>query len=249
MMYNRVMIVLFVIALIFAPPQMRSQESGPDSTTTVARPWALQFGIVPNFALGGFNAGTFAAKYHFSKMSAVRVGITLSGAGDNSSNSAHGTSSDNYSSLNEGSGTTSGFHVSLRPQYLWYLDVHPPVRIFLAAGPNASYHRSRSESGSSSGSGSPYQNTQFRSNSFSTMRDISLGVGGSFGAEWFPADWVSLSAEYGSTISYSWWHSESGGSAYTTGTYPTGQSQQSEGWSEGWTFSNLGVTMGLSVYF
>jgi hypothetical protein len=167
------------LLLLLVPMVTAAQASGPaEGDTTLIHPslaagsWALQFGVSQNFTLQAFEGSVISGQYHFTRSTALRVGVDGS-----FSHSKRGDPSE-YSS--------KSLDFDLRVEYLVYLNPDRDVLFYVGGGPAFEYRF--------------YRNQDSRSSTSSKY--LTYGAGVRVGAEWFAVSWLSLHAEYGVRAGY-----------------------------------------------
>lgn len=181
--------------------------------------WALQFRISDNFTLSNFSGSIISLKRHYSARSAFRAGFSLL----LSSGSAE-TDRSGMTPPAEKDDDHIGLLIDL--QYVRYWNPAGRLSPYWAIGPRVGYAKA---------------NSKFAAGDAQVRRDESrqwtVGMIGSLGAEWFPVRFIGLHAEYGLTLTYSSFKSETEDVIFTE--TQTGTS---------WSFGGDGVLLGLSVY-
>lgn len=209
-------------AAVLLPTAASADPTAPEVNTGH---WGLQFGIAQNFSLTSFSGGIVGLKRQCAPGRFWRLGVGGSlegGTGDDSF-----TREELLIGSSRSSGHLSGFSSEL--QYGLNGRGERPVRPYLATGPTATL-RHVSESRTVSG-----DVAERRINSWA------LGVLTSLGAEWNPAAWVGIHAEYGFAVEYV--HE----SQHSTETTSSGFTVR-ESATRTWRLSSRGVRFGLTAY-
>ena len=199
-----------------------SDSTSAERNSLNKKSWALQFAVGSNFNVQSLDGLMFALKYHVSSKSAFRFGVGYSGSSNNQTLSFDTLSTPlerNY----------SDFLVEF--SYVYYPSPSKVINIFFSVGPRADYSHSLDE----------YANFEEAIVKYSDeMNEWSVGLQGTFGAEWFPIRVISLFAEY--TVYGTYGKSKSTYHRVSDGTTMTTE-------SENWQFHGSTARLGLSVYF
>jgi len=181
-------ISLQIFFLVFTKDCLPQSESYLDS---LDGKFALQFQISDNFQLSNFQGTTFSGKYHFSKMDAIRAGLSI-----DFGRSDADAETNQFDSVNvaEVSNNSNNFSMTLKSQYIRYFVETDDIAFYGGIGPFVTYSTSKNEG---EATGTPNDKH---------YKDISdnfiLGVDFIAGVEWFFIKNMSLSAEYGFNFSY-----------------------------------------------
>ncbi len=237
-------LLLFVMISMSVTVCLRAQDTLSERNSLKAGAWALQFGISSNFTLTSFQGSTFSIKYQLSEKTAIRGGISMSGATNDGNGIASGTNADTSIGSVPVNSSSSSQGVSFILQYIWYMNPSGPIHLFAGLGPSISYSYSQSK-------------TEYAENGLylydyipsSSSTQWGAGATGSVGVEWFPSQWFSLRAEYGESLLYRWGSSSSmtDYSGSYTGFVPSHSENSST--SKGWSLSSSSVGFGLNVYW
>ena len=242
---NKIILILFLLFSI-APNLFSQQNSNSDSTIInglYKGSWSMQFKINNSFTLGSFDGSNLAIKYHFTKRSALRFGITLNARNMDTDYDAvydgnpNMTDEDNFNNRND-------FYITFKPLYLFYPMTEKPVSLFLGVGPYFQYGQYK------------IQYNWNRNNtdtlvyiSDENITNVRYGLGVSFvgGVEVFVTKYLSLHAEYGSNFYYSYNEEkkEKNGEDIISGKFNT----KTKKTSDGYNFSANSVMFGVSLYF
>jgi hypothetical protein len=187
-----------------ATTALQAQAPGAAAHSLVQDAWALQFAIGENLSLGSFAGGVISAKHHRSPARAWRYGLSLSAG---------------HAAAREDAPDRTDATVGLIAHFLHYptlaRDPGGNVHMFWGVGPLARFQAQRV---------TPPVGESF------TMHVLSVGAGGTIGGEWFVRQRISLSAEYQSSLRFSFF---------------------SESAPDSWNvrLGEDGVRFGVSVYF
>ncbi len=191
-------------SLILSTALAAQQPPGANSLAEGA--WALQFGIGDNLTLHGFEGTTVSAKHHSSAAHALRFGVSISAG---------------YQNGRDETRSTTDVAVGLVAHFLHYptlgRDRGGALQMYWGLGPllDVNLHRAPDSDGESV-----------------TERSVSVGAGGTIGAEWFVRPRISLSAEYQTGL---------------TATFSSGSDSAPDDW--GLQLGQRGVLFGVSAYF
>jgi hypothetical protein len=162
---------LAAAAVFLTAVALPAQESTKARHSLTEDMWALQFGINQNLMLGPFSGGTISAKHQRADGKALRYGLTLAGL---HMRGRAGTPDK----------TNVAFH--LGADFLRYptlaRDPAGDLHMFWGAGPKVGYRSYRLMHGDD------------------TLHEMSLGAGGTIGAEWFVRPRISLTSEYTTSL-------------------------------------------------
>jgi hypothetical protein len=186
------------------------------STDIQHRPWTLEFGVSSNFTLTSFQGTAISLGRYISNHEKIRFGANISMTTQRADyESMYYDSLGGAYTDNNASSTING-SVKLSLQYLSYETPFENIAIYFGVGPTVGYSYSRYNA------------------SYPISFQYSLGVVGSFGAEWFFSKKLSLHAEYGLDATYIWSKYNSGSSTNTVKSFNVG---------------GQSVLFGLSVHF
>ena len=228
---------LFIFSLTLFVFGQNPPDSSKNSLTSGS--WSLQFQIEKDFTLGNFQGTNVSAKKHFSKNSAIRFGISLSG---NINNSDREIEYENVSRniQNSDDNTTS---INLSGYYLYYLHAKNKINLFLGTGPIFGVTSSNREANEEVG-----QDSLFRKVKVESDRDSwRAGVHFLIGTEWFITKHLSLMAEYGSTLSYTKYNMNDTRTIIYIDDEESVRKSSSK--NSRYSFNASAVKFGLSVYF
>ena len=180
---------------------LHAQDTLAPASPVTERTWAVQFGIRNNFTLSSFQGGTISVQHNLSPASALRLGVTLNGAFNDGTSEDRYVNASNLTSMtsvnNGGNSQTVGLDVA----YLWYVNPGEVLLLYVGTGPHVSYNHS---TGDQTMLGQASDNTWQRTMSTATNTSWGMGDESVLGAEWYPARWVSLHAEYEFVIQHEW---------------------------------------------
>jgi hypothetical protein len=186
------------------------------STDIQHRPWTLEFGVSSNFTLTSFQGMAISLGRYISNHEKIRFGANVSMTTQRSEyESLDYDSLGGAHTINSTNSAINGsFKFSL--QYLSYETPYENIATYFGVGPVVGYSYSRYDA------------------SYPISFQYSVGVVGSFGAEWFFSKKLSLHAEYGLNAAYIWSKYNSGSSTNTVKSFNVG---------------GQSVLFGLSVHF
>jgi hypothetical protein len=217
----------FIFAVLFLSIiSVNAQQIDSTKNSLQKHSWSLQFAIGSDFRLQSFQGLMVSLKYHFTVRSAVRFGIGFSGE----QNIGHITNEYVNNSLYN----YNNARIYTVCSYLLYFKPKSIINLYFGIGPRFSYSHSYSmQDYTDPNSG----RSKSESNAWRA------GIQGTFGAEWFPANFISIFAEY---LAYGVY----GKTKYTnSGNYPDGTPFYESDNTENWEFNGTTAMMGLSVYF
>ena len=245
-MKNSAKILLFFLFFSFVSNVFSQQNGAKDSTainSLYEGSWALQFKIASNFTLDSFDGSNLAFKYHFSKKSALRVGVTLK---TYNTDSDYEIIDDRAQDITENNiiNNRNDFYITLKPLYIFYPVTNRRTLFFIGAGPYFQYGRNenRYKKNYNNGDTLVYVSDE-------KITNYRYGVGVSFigGVEVFITKYLSLHAEYGSNFTYDYYEQK----MERLGEDTDGRkfSTNSKKSTDGYNFSANAVMFGVSVYF
>ena len=233
---SRLFIILSAISqFVYAQAPLTSDS------LIMLHPNALQFQIADKSILQSFQGTTISFKHHYDRLSAYRLGVSLSFNNLHNDNSSSSFLRDTLSY--GGSATMHETSVSmwLQAQRLWYVDNPTSVFFFLGTGPYVGVSRSSSHSETLL---LPVESDFGKQTIEQITTGISLGMSALAGVEWFATKAISLHAEYDVNVGFSWNKNHQTSDASTPGYYTTTEATVTQ-----WQLASLGVKFGLSVYF
>jgi hypothetical protein len=234
-------ISLFISYIFYAQP-----VTSVDSTASLPMQrgqWAIQFRVTSNFTLSHFNGANFAAKYHFSERSALRLVLTID-AQDRTSDDRP-ISYYNISSYSKEDYANNDFGMVLEPQFLYYITYERNPAVYVGGGPSFAFGNSKHVS-----SISRYRENEIYSLATRERKSssYSLGIIALAGVEIFVNDYLSFHAEYASSFTYS---EKENKEIRWNRYYETSEADEIEFASsdKDYKFRYKSVLFGLSVYF
>jgi len=231
------MLMLVGVITLFCSCLLPAQDSEPKKNSLQEGMWALQFQVSQNFTLASFQGSTISLKRQYSPNVAIRLGSSINLS---SSTSATGFLSmpDSFIYYSQNAFGNSQ-NISVTAQYLRYPDPIAGVNLFFGAGPVIGFGRAKDVR----------EQIQFRANTpvdrdqaTDLVTNWSLGLSMAAGVEWFASTSISISAEYGSSLLYSWRKM-----TRTRDPFTPGGDLESKNSSFGFLPSK--VLFGLSAYF
>jgi hypothetical protein len=231
------LVLLFIVLVI---PFLGSSAQTDDSLQTKTAFEALKNGNnAIEFQLGSALSRRSSGlslffKHSKSRVSAIRMGINLSTAISSASyDNLVKQDSTNYSYNDKNDQNNQ--NVSVLVQYIRYISIKAPLRIYWGLGPRVGYsHASQTITRNSTDPNQP--NDKIKQRQYS----ISGGIEGTLGAEWFATHRISLTAEYGANLIYQYSHSRVTSNIYSGDNKNTQNSVN---------LGLLDVLFGVSVYF
>lgn len=197
--------------------------------------WAFQFEIVGdlfNLDLRNLYGTTLAVKKHTSNSSALRIGL---GLGFNLSDQDR-TSEQDGETVNQLDIDRNSQSVNIVIQKIFYPAPTADVNLFYGLGPKVGFSHEKNTNEYQS----PTRVIKHEEYSWS------VGVSGVLGVEWFPTRSISLLAEYGSNLQYSW---QKQTSKHLLPDYNDTDLSVSEVKTKSFSIGTSSVKVGLSVYF
>lgn len=218
-------IFLQIIFLVFTNTILCQNYSYLDSLNGK---FALQFQISDNFNLTNFQGTTFSGKYHFSKMDAIRAGLSI-----DFGKSDLDAETNQFDSVNvaEVSYNSNNFSITFKSQYIRYFVETDGIAFYGGTGPFVTYSTSTNESETTGSPDDKYYKD--------TNDNFILGVDFIAGVEWFFIKNMSLSAEYGFNFSY----------RSRTSERKIDNSLYSDTNEKLYRFSGNDINFGITVYF
>jgi len=140
--------------------------------------WSMQFRISENFSLSSFQGTNLSIAKNISDNSKIRFGINIDADLYNGKDNINDTEAD----INE-------YDISIDLQYLSYIKNREKIKSYIGTGPKLGYYKKYEYS---------------HSNDIEkTTSQITVGLSGIFGIEYFILDRISLLSEYCSYLTYS----------------------------------------------
>ena len=183
---------LIIIWMVTLPNLASHAQDAQHSLTDGA--WALQFRIGEDFTLRSFEGMNLSVKKHLKSNHAVRFGIDFGG-----DNIKLMDELDNDSQSLSAQATEKAHFLRLSAHYLFYPRAAKSIEVFFGAGPFFGVLMHNAESGSQDMNTDPLQEDR----ALEMDRDSwTLGASFIIGVEWFVKKEISLTAEYGTSFSY-----------------------------------------------
>lgn len=216
-----------------------SQEKSDTSKVDIFNKFSLQF-QVRLLELNSFQGGLISLKYHFNDHLAFRTGISMSFDNSDSEDAKELSSAD--STIFSIKSKKDNVSISLPAQFLYYINPHKEIKVFLGLGPFITYSVGKEKN-------TDYSYSNNYSGSFlieSKSEYHSIGLSSAYGVEWFFTDNMSLTGEYGFTFSYYYMEA----CLDRMRIYPDSDNyiEKDSRKIDGWRFSSSGVRFGLSIY-
>jgi hypothetical protein len=229
--------LLFLLTLSL---EVAAQTSSDSSLTGYSK--AILFQVRSNFTLGSFQGAALSYKCHLQPSFAIRTGVSVSLNNSNNDGTQNSLSNDTLFSRGSSSEDFNGASILLNAQAIWYSESSIGIHFYYGTGPFISYGRTHDEGETIS---TPVSFQGSKSTFDHTGTNWSAGLSGLAGVEWFVSRAISLHAEYGVSLGYSWNKNEA------TSTYrsQTINKSISESTGKSWALSSNGVLFGMSVYF
>lgn len=240
-------VVLVVVAafLGFSNAFAETGEVKEDARDNALHPrsWSIQFQIDEGISLKQFDGMMISLKRHFTRRSALRVGIGLELSYDDSEEDRIYLIDNDlgYNYINTMSRNAQTIELDIL--YCYYPKPGAFVNLYVGGGPLVRYSRQKSD-----------QETKRIEDAGDVHLDARMsysggwsgGVLGTIGVEWFLVKRFSFHAEYRASVAYRRTRS------VLDRTSTNGSSSRVD-WMEvtssGWDFDALSVVLGLSVYF
>ena len=184
--------ISFLFISVFFLTNLYSQST--DSVFIKDNSRAILFGIDKDLYVESFLGTAFSGKWHFSKTSAIRAGISVSSTyrNSNSDSESHISFSEQHSKE-----TSKNYSVSTAIEYLKYFPSHGRVFFFCGLGPQITYRWTKSTE-----YGKEFDYLDWQKNRVVKSTEWDLGIHGTIGIECFVSNNVSLMAEYGLSVNY-----------------------------------------------
>ncbi|MBL7996560.1 hypothetical protein JNM05_14430 [bacterium] len=234
-------IVLFLIVTLNAVEAYSQNSQDEDSVSFHKKRWALQFQVGRDFTLNSFQGSIISLKKTLSEKSALRIGVSF-GTGINNDNSkfSHFPPDTAHSERNS---DNSGFDLNVSSQYIHYLPIEDHIAGYYGIGPTFGYSFNKNKYKDSNTNGSSTSSSSVST----TTNTWNIGANAVFGVEWFVRNNISLSGEYGVSLSYSNNKQDyKGESSYSSN--PSIDFKEQRNWDRFSLGANI-VKFGLSVYF
>ena len=247
MKFTKIILSLFLIFSLVSNLFSQKNDSGSDTTRTNGLydgSWSVQFRITNNFTLSSFNGANLALKYHFTKNSAIRFGVTLRTLNDDMSSDNQYTGDPDKTDENIAI-NRNNFEITIKPLYIYYPKIKKSVLLYLGTGPYIGYGKSKYQLDSD-----VYNADTLLSSTHDNNDNYiySIGIAAIAGVEVFVTNYLSLHAEYGSSFYYSYSEKKrdrlienSGGADNSVINTVTKR--------DGFSFSATSVLFGVSLYF
>lgn len=217
-------ILCLIVNSINIYPQSTDSKSNGEQNSLQKHSWAVQFAVGSNLSIQSFDGLMFSLKYHFTKITALRFGVGIIGGSNNStSETVHGTSpvlKDNE-------------NIYLIGSFLFFPNPKKSIVIYFGVGPRIQYKHLLDQEVYSRDTANPRFSYE--------ERTWAVGLQLSFGAEWFPTNFLSLFAEYNPYGTYGKTRI-----IRTDDSFPAGNSNVDQ---TDWYFNGTTARLGLSVYF
>lgn len=203
---------------------------------------AFQFQVDDNFQLSSFQGSVISMKRLLSEKRAIRFGLSIS-ANTSNDDSESSATADSLVSNRQSDRSSYGFNISA--QYLCSPYKVSGIVFFFGAGPIMSYSYAKSDD-----KNVYYQSAigdTVKTKHVATAKNYGLGIIGVCGVEWFLKEKLSLTAEYGLSIQYSWRDSETNISQESV----MGNNEKIDRTDNSNSFAirPVAVRFGLSIYF
>jgi hypothetical protein len=178
------------LSIILLATCLTSVTFAAGDSTACNPKWALQFAISSNFTLSSFSGSNFSVQRQLKENRAIRLGITLSEALTDADNERKTTG--------ETFNLSNNFNLKITSQYLFYCSSVDYIRPYFGIGPYSGMTISyrKSEDGTHLTKATDISQSFF------------IGAISSLGAEIFLNKKISLLAEYGTSLGYTYSLSE-----------------------------------------
>jgi len=225
-------LILMALVLILSPGVIFADEAEMEKPDTLSNKWAMQFEIERDFDLSSFEGATLSLKRITSPGKAWRIGLDLNAGTDNREQTD--IYEDTLTSTNEID--SDRYAMTLSIFRVFEADPAAKLKFFWGFGPFGGHSFSKSNTRTVNTTGDSAGN-------LSKSRTWRVGISGIMGVEWFFSKNMSLLAEYGSSLDYSW------NRTTQLTNYTTGYSRYGERINKSWNFDADAVKFGLSAYF
>jgi len=216
---------LIAVTLLMLYTTIYAQDS-----VSVRGKYALQFQIASDFQLASFNGATISGKYTLPDENAVRVGFDINGL-NNIYNENTNNAPQSNSAGTKDTRKSYSFNITLLAQYLFYNKVVNDVAFYYGGGPLAGLSYSK------------INETPLNYYNSNSSEDITnkwtVGISLVCGVDWFLNKTISLSAEYGLSVSY----------YKAVENIIVASTSTSQNANYGYQFGANSVKLGLSIYF
>jgi hypothetical protein len=233
------MLPFAVCACLVGADSARAQDAdyAPASEAHRAGRWSMQFQVVDDFRLAGFENAGLAMTRNTGENSAWRFGVQLSGQSWGGEFTRTVTTD---STSVEETRPIDQDRFSVHIDLLRLRRFHPARRVGLelGVGPSVQFERFRDESENA--------NPSYTTHNESRASVSRYGLAGRFGVEVFLARDLSVHAHYGASAGYM----QETSTQHSSISYVTGQTGEStfEAQRRQWFFEDVGVGLGISLY-
>lgn len=225
-----------------SPAAGADEKTGEDARANSLSPgsWSLQFQITDELGLKPFNGMMVSVKRHWSRQSALRLGVQVSAGWTSSTDTDSQEVADTLYRSDDQSADYNYQKLTIDLSYVRYPWPGSHVNLFWGVGPLVSFSRDEQTDVTIYS----YDDRDNLTSRYVYRRSWELGAVGLVGVEWFLSKNFSFHSEYRSSITY-------GRSIETVENSQSYMDQRSlsERESDGWDFRGANVTLGLSVYF
>lgn len=237
-LFHWIFVFLFFSGVVFSQPDYEYPIKNNSK--------ALQFSALNNFTIGDFQGGAISFKYHLTKGSAIRGGVSYGVSFLDEDYAGQNTIYDTSVTTLFGKQKSNSKEISASIQYLWQMEGFYSTSFFYGAGPSFgiiyNYRFINLEE-----SGPLFNETREQINK---MRLKYFGASLVLGVEWFASKSISLHAEYGASLNYYWSKEELNYYRdYDSGLYIYKYKTNERLETKIWRFETRTVKLGLSVYF
>ncbi|MBD3223324.1 MAG: hypothetical protein GF313_01235 [Caldithrix sp.] len=234
---------IIVLILIMQAPLLQGQlaAKGSDSTRFEFKSYALQLAMTDLGDFNSFQGSLISIKYHFSNRWAIRIGVGFD---------ADARTYQRQQSIDQMDSIYYDFEDELNDrtlrmisQIVYYVRPQATLKLFTGLGPYFEYSRTRLDNKKRQLDEKYYGNVYLDRERNRTA----LGLSAVYGLEWFFSRQMSLTAEYGFRLYYFEEDESSRLKRYYTNI--DDYVEYTENASQGWRMNDIGLLVGLSLYF
>ncbi|MDD5765925.1 MAG: hypothetical protein PHW79_06755 [Candidatus Marinimicrobia bacterium] len=219
------------LSIILLATCLTSVTFAAGDSTACNPKWALQFAISSNFTLSSFSGSNFSVERQLKENRAIRLGITLS-------ESVTNTDSENRTT-GESLFLSNNFNIKITSQYLFYYGSVHYIKPYFGIGPycGMTIIYDKSEDG------------KHLTKKIKISQSFLIGANSSLGAEILLNKKISLLAEYGTSLGYTYSLSENTSQARSSVDAHYTIISQTKSYQNKFTIQNNSVLFGISVHF
>jgi len=200
--------------------------------------WALMFQIDEDIVPRPFDGMSIAAKYHMSRKSALRLGLSFGFSANDDTVDDRTVEDDTIRWDDSGNGTRNSQSAMLEVLYVRYPWPDSYINAFWGVGPYVSFNRYESEV-------TRNNPNYWRVDDYS--RRYAIGLKGILGVEWFASKRISFHAEYQANFQYRWGFNESTRISIDADGIKSEDYRKTT--TDYWSFYANEMLFGISLYF